>query len=484
MKPICKSSVCGLVARAAILFASSSLAACGEDAPANDDDHDHDHGTGGSGAGSTATNHRMFVVADGKLKAFELGSGEQVSGEVTNVTRVTDLRALRDGFLLGSLTDDNEVLVVDGKTMLEETRIPASSGGGIRPVHNYVTPTYDGTQYLMVLNDGNGEPEENTVTFIDIGEGSEQRFQAVGEAPLGIGHHKASFSRVRPRVTISNLNDCDKVLQVLDFGDPSDIQEVATFSAEDLGWDGSSTERTCDPTRAAGTVPSPHGAATGQNGKSYHNLTATGEIVEVDMEADEPTFRVISTGRTGGGGGYTTYGFGAYVYTLHTTPREGGDGEVCQIGQLTVLDTMEDEGSVASEIPLFYEGSECTRSLLGTDEEGVGPGHTVIDVANAQIFITPAGPFGDPDARVRQELVLSATDPSSPIQWDSIPIGAGTGHVNDAITGDSEYVLVVGTVDGTVSVIEAETRSVERTVEVGPNPSQVASWGSEEGPSY
>lgn len=447
----------------------AALSACSGDDPHSGH---HDTADGGPPTGSEIP-HRMFVVGDGKLKAFDLETGVQHPGEVTNVTRLVDLMATDDGFLLGNLTDDNTVLVVDGRTMLEEARIPSSTTGGTRPVHGYLTPKYEGQQFWLVLSDGSGEPVQNRATLVDVTPGSATRFQALGEAELGLGHHKASFSRTKRRVSVSNISDCNVVLQVLDFTDPTDIKELARSSAAQLGF------TTC----AEGNTPSAHGTATGANGKAYHNLTGPGDMVEIDMDADPPTFRMIPT-RAIGGGGYTTHGFGEWVYTLHAEPREGNGGPSCQIGQLTVLSTKAAEGTVAAEIPVFYEGPDCTRALVGTDEESAYPGHVLVDATHRQLFVTPAGGFGNASARVRRSLVFDASNPSQPVQVASISVGAGTGHMADALTGNDRYVLVVGTVDGTVTVIDAATRQVVRTIDVGPNPTQVATWGSAEGPSH
>src|SRR5688572_27269610 len=84
--------------------------ACGEDSKPNTP---NTHGL----------SHTLFVVGDGKLKAFDIATGAQRSGEIPNVTAATDLTALEDGHLIANLTSESKVLIVDGLQMLEHFRI-------------------------------------------------------------------------------------------------------------------------------------------------------------------------------------------------------------------------------------------------------------------------------------------------------------------------------------------------------------------------
>jgi hypothetical protein len=82
----------------------------------------------------------------------------------------------------------------------------------------------------------------------------------LGETRLGIGHHKVGFSMKRPRLAVSNIADCSDVVSVYDYQNPSDIKLIKTFSAADLGYDGSTPLKTCDfnvsftPEEMKGTV--------------------------------------------------------------------------------------------------------------------------------------------------------------------------------------------------------------------------------------
>jgi hypothetical protein len=158
----------------------------------------------------------------------------------------SDLLALASGVVLSNHTAANEVLIIDLKRRSEIGRLPSSSLGGVRPVHMYLSPAIEGRQYAVVLNDGNergtpkGErPKDSTSLLIDAVQSSPTFLKPVGEFRLGIGHHKAGFSMKRPRLAVSNIADCSDVVSVYDYQNPSDIKLVKSFSAADLGYDGS-----------------------------------------------------------------------------------------------------------------------------------------------------------------------------------------------------------------------------------------------------
>ena len=80
------------------------------------------------------------------------------------------------------------------------------------------------------------------------------------------------------------------------------------------------------------------------SGRAYCNLTSSGSIVVVDIDAATPTFQLLPT--TGTGGGKTeVHPGGRYVYSLQEEPRGG-----CTIGQLVVIDSTSD--SIVTQMPL------------------------------------------------------------------------------------------------------------------------------------
>lgn len=426
----------------------------------------------------------VYVAHDGVLVSYDVASGCERPGNVTNVLSPTDMQALDDGTVMVNLTAANNTAIVNGTTMLENgPRVPSATGG-TRPVHSYLSPERNGKRYWLALYDGQGSnPVTSKALFINVKAGTPNYLQGVGEVGLGVGHHKAAFSSTRERVIVSNISDCNNVLAAYDYSDIVNIQTLRTWSAQDYGWDGSTRARTCDPTFATGAPPAPHGCATSKvSGKIYCNLTSSGDIVATNIDATPPTFSIIRT--RGSGAGYTTaHQNGRFVYSLEERPREGSAGGVpCQIGQLVVIDASND-AAPAAEIPLLYKGPGCTTSLVGTDEETAGPGHILVSNDGKTLYISTAGGFGVDSARVRQQLVVDISNPGSPVQKPSIPVGASTGHHGDALSGDGRWVFVTNNKDGTVSQIDTSTNTVAKTLTVRSTPLTVATFGTSEGPS-
>ena len=462
-----------------------ALGGCGTDhEPSLDPDIDAGAGAGGSFA------HTLFVAREGSLSSYDLTTGQERPGTVTDVAGPVSLQALDDGLLLVNLSGRDEVLVVDGRTMREVARIPSSAMGGVRPVHGYISPAdVDGRRYWLALNDGSMNTRAtSSARFIDLGEGFSTYLQPAGEVGLGSGHHKASFSASRARVLISNLADCEDVMTVYDYTDPSKIEALATLTAAQAGWDGSSEQRTCDPTYASGMPPAPHGCATSPSaGKAYCNLTSSGEMVVADLDADPPAFQVLATGGTGGGE-TRMHPHGRYAYTVHQAPREVMDQtsgtlhRACQIGALSVTDTTTD--TVVTTMPLGYHGPGCGARLTGTPAETANPGHPYFGPDGSTLYIVTSGGFRVAGARVDRLLVLDTSDPAAPVQQPSLRVGTHTGHGAAALSGHGQYLFVVHAVDGTVSQIDTAGRALLATIPVGDSPRNVATFGQEEGPSH
>ncbi len=255
----------------------------------------------GDGGGNTKPGgpvaQALFVAHEGFIASYDIATGEERAGTLPNATGPVDIQAFDDGHLMVNLTGRNEVLIFDGKTMLEKTRLPSSSMGAMRPVHSYISPEIGGRSFWISFNDGaENMPATNSALFVDCKGSSSTYHQSMGEVALGVGHHKAAFSTTQARVVISNIADCADVLSVYDYSDPAAITRVATRSAAELGWDGSSFAKTCDATYQTGLPPAPHGCATSSvTGKVFCNLTGSGEIVVVDIDAATPTFKSLAT---------------------------------------------------------------------------------------------------------------------------------------------------------------------------------------------
>lgn len=459
-----------------LLFA----AACGEDG--HDHQHSHDTPVDGGVAGDAGTAdaqvvaHALFATEGETLIAFDVATGAARPATLANVKGPTDLQATDTGHLLVNLTATNEILVVDARTFREVARIKASDTGATRPVHAYVTPEVGGKRYWVANNDGEpGMAATNSLRFVDLTPGSATFLQAVGEIPLGLGHHKDAWSGKKARVSVSNIADCANVAQVIDYSDASKPRLVKKWSAADL-----------DPTRdCMKTGAGPHGGAGAENGHAYHNLTGWGAILAIDQDKDDPTFKLLPT--KGVGGGYTKAGKdGRWVYSLQRSPREGDatrPGVDCQIGNLVVIDSQSD--SVATEVPILLEGTDC-KDKLPAWATLVGPDNLVLAKDGKRLFVATQAeaPMGSTNpAYSDREVVFDLTDPAKPAQLASIKVGKHAGHRAHRVSGDGQWLFVVNGEDNTISQVKIADLTVTRTIPLKGKPAQLATWGSAEGPS-
>lgn len=433
---------------------------------------------------ATAMAHTLFVGLDGYVVSYEIASWEQRSGTISDADTPTDLYALDDGTLMLHLTGRNEVAAIDGRAMTELARWGSSAIGGTRPIHAYISPELGGESYWFAQNDGDGTAATSSVQIIDIVPTSSTYLQPLGEIGLGAGHHTAGFSPDSQRGIFGALSDCDAPLTVVDFSDASLPVAAHVITAADLGFDGSSFSTTCDPTYATGLPVSPNGCASSTvSGETYCNISTPGDIIALDL--DSPTsWTTIAT--SGSDGGYTEVSpDGAYIYSVQGIPREGDEnnpGASCQVGQLVTIDASTD--TVVSEVPMLLDGPDCTRSIVGTDEETDEPNKIVLNHDGSRLFITLAGGFGVTDARVRMLPVYDLSDPANPAQLASVPTGESSGFLGSTLSGDGGLYFVTDNIDDTITVIDAETLEVSHTLPVDGTPKTVASYGEAEGPSH
>ena len=426
-----------------------------------------------SGPGAEA----LYVAHDGVLVSYDIACGTERPGTVTNVLSPTDMQALEDGTVLVNLTAANATDIVDGQSMLERGRV-SSPMGGTRPVHSYISPERAGKRYWLALYDGQGSDlATSRARFIDIEAGSPSYLQGAGEVGLGIGHHKAAFSNTQQRVIVSNISDCGNVFSAYDYTNIGSVQRLKTWAATDLGWN--TPAKTCNPN----TNPmSPHGCATSKlSGEVYCNITASGEIAVMKIDASPPQLQTIIQTQ-GSGSGYTrAYPGGRFLYSLQEKPREGFGGATCQVGQLAVIDVSTD--TLATTVPLLYKGPGCNTPNAGTDEASVEPDHIRVSADAKTLYISIAGAFGDNNSHARQELVVDVTNPAAPVQKASIPVGLSTGHHGDALSGDGKWLFVTNNLDGTVTQVDTSSNRVTRTLTVRSTPLTLATFGTAEGPS-
>lgn len=425
----------------------------------------------GHGEDAERLKHTLFVAHNGgNLISYDIGTGNALPGEIPGMAGPSDMQILDNGILMVNLTDSNQILVVDAKTMIEIDRIPSSSATGTRPVHSFITNELNGKRYWVAMNDGvSGSKPSNSARFVQIKEGHADYLKAVGEVPLGIGHHKAAWSTKSERAVISSIGDTTDILTVIDYSNIESIQRVAT-----LDWKAAGLE--------FGKSASPHGCGISPaSGKGYCNLTAVGVIAAVDMDAATPNFKMIATG--GGGGGYTAaHTGGRYVYSVQARPREGAGGARCQVGQVAVIDSESD--SLVKELAVFLKGPACTDSIGATDQKTAGPGHILFTKDGTKAYVGMASSSSDSLGRSRVQLVLDVSDPADPEQLASVEIGASLSHHADIITGDGRDVFVANNQDASVTHIEAATGGVIKTLAVQANPKTLASYGEDEGPSH
>jgi YVTN family beta-propeller protein len=404
----------------------------------------------------------------------------------------SDLLALGSGIALSNHTAGNEVVLIDLRGRKEIGRLPSSSLGGVRPVHLYLSPAIEGRQYAVVLNDGNergtpkGErPKDSTLLLIDAVQSSPRFLKPVGETRLGIGHHKVGFSMKRPRLAVSNIADCSDVVSVFDYANPSEIKLVKTFSAADLGYDGSTPLKTCDETGKVGLMLSPHGTGTSAaTGRVYHFLTGTGQIAAFDIDADVPTVKLMQTAGTGGASVKDLPG-GRFMVVPQRGPREvhqKADGSVCQVGQLAVIDAVAEK--VAAQVPVFYEAT-CRSSIVGTPHERAALQYAMPAPDGKTVFVEIGTLYGPPNvpAESRFVAVFDLTDPYRPVQLPSISVGAGNDTREHALTGDGALLVVTNSLENSVSVIDVRSRQVVRTIPTVNRPYRVVTFSEELGPS-
>jgi YVTN family beta-propeller protein len=436
----------------------------------------------------------QIVAVSGRdqLALYDLATGAELA-RFDAPGGSSDLVALGSGVALSNHTSGNEVILIDLKRRTEVGRLPSSSLGGIRPVHMYLSPAIEERQYVVVLNDGNerstpkGErPKDSTLLLIDAVQSSPTFLKPIGEVRLGIGHHKAGFSMKRPRVAVSNISDCSDVVSVYDYQNVSDIKLVKTFSAADLGYDGSTPLKTCDETGKIGVMLSPHGTGTSAaTGRVYHFLTGTGQIAAFDIDADVPTVKLIQTAGSGGASVKDLPG-GRFMVVPQRGPREvyqRADGSLCQVGQLAVIDAVAEK--VAAQLPVFYGEPTCRTSIAGKPHERAALQYAMPAPDGKTVFVEIGTLYGAPNvvAESRFLAVFDLSDPYRPVQLPSIPVGAGNDTRDHALGGDGKLLLIPNSLDNSVSVIDVGLRQVARTIPTVTKPFRVVTFSEGIGPS-
>jgi hypothetical protein len=404
----------------------------------------------------------------------------------------TDIQMTPAGVAILNHTAGNQLILIDAAAAREIGRIPASGIGATRPVHAYLSHPIDGRQFFVVLNDGveantpvGQRPADSSMLLVNITPGQPRYLEAAGEVRLGRGHHKAAFSTRRPRVAISNIADCADVITVYDYTNPREIAAVKTFSAADFGFDGATAARTCDETGRRFTALAPHGSGSSlATGRAFHFITGTGQIAAIDIDAEVPSLAVISTSGVGGNA-VKDFPGGAFMVAAQRTPREiglRGQGETCQVGQIAIIDAA--GLNLAAQVPIRYDGPDCTRSLVGAPEANASPAYPITSADGKLLFIQlgTIAPAAGQRAETRMTALFDISNPRRPVQLPSIAVGAGNGARENALSGDGSRLLTPDTLADTVSVIGVTERRMVASFATVAAPSRVVTFGPE-GPS-
>jgi YVTN family beta-propeller protein len=435
--------------------------------------------------------HVMLVVGKDEAGVYDVGSSREIS-RIAMTGASLDTMTLANGVALFNNTGGNQVIVVNLKDGKEITRIPASSLGGTRPVHSYLSPVMGGRQFYVALNDGveastpAGEvPKDSSLTLIDVVPGSATYLKPVGEVRLGRGHHKVAFSTTRARMVVSNIGDCKDVLSVYDFANPAEIRLIKSFSAKDFGFDGSTALKTCDEAAKTGVRLSPHGVGTSAaTGEAYHFITGTGQVALINIDADDPTLRTIQTAGVGGSTAKDMPG-GKFIVVPQRTPREVQDragGIVCQVGQIAVIDAVNRQ--LVSQTPMLYGDGSCATSLVGKPEAAANPSYVGFNKDGSRMFVAlgTLGGAQNAAATVDLTLVFDMSNPRQPKQLAPVKTEARQGS-DIVMANGGKLAFIPNSVAGTVSVVDTETMKVLQTVKTVAGPSRLSTFSPTAGTS-
>lgn len=410
----------------------------------------------------------LYVSGRDALVAYDATTGEERQRFATPGIS-SDMLVTPGGHVILNHRDGHAVLIIEAATGREVARLPSSGMGGRMPVHSYLLAMPDGRWIAAILNDGveaqtppGTAAQDSTMMLIGASEDRPDFGQVLGEIRLGRGHHKLAVTRDGARVSISNTGDCGELVGIYTLSPPA---RIASFGAASIGLDGSTPERRCDPTRAAGVRPSPHGTGMAAGtGTHFHNMNGTGQFLAIQAEATPPGSTVLATGGTGGAS-IAAHPAGRFLYAPQNTPRGGGNP--CQAGQIAVLDGA--GPALAAEIPILVEGPGCTAA-----SGGVRPAYAFATPDGRSLFVT-LGTLNPALAdRARHVAVFDLSDPARPVQRPSIAVGAAAGHRDGKLTADGAWLVVPNGADNTVSILDTQRREVARSFPTVAQPNRVA----------
>lgn len=405
----------------------------------------------------TATAETLWVTGADKVGAYDVKSGSEVAS-FDLPGRTADLHVLPNGRVVLNYRAKAELVLFDATSRKEVARLPSSRMGGVNPHHGYVLRT-SGNLLYVVGNDGENAERDSTLSLFRVIPNA-PGLEYAGEIRLGAGHHKVAHFPGQDWISVSNINDCGNVVQVIDISDPPAPKTIRSISAKDIGYDGSAPDKTCDATGKAGRRLTPHGAgATGQF--HVHNLNATGQMVVIRRDGQA---LVLPSAGTGGASAVATKD--GKLYLTQFSPREGAaasPGKACQIGQLSVISSA---GTGLEQIPVLKD-KDCTEK-----PNGARLGYVSL-MPDGETLLLPLATLGN-DASPVALLARFRLGASGVEQLSSLEIGKNLGHRDHAWSTDGKLFAFPNNKDNSVSIVDAASGKVASTIPVVPDPLRVA----------
>jgi YVTN family beta-propeller protein len=425
----------------------------------------------------------LYVAHEGFIASYDIATGAERAGTLPNATGPVDMQSFDDGHLMINLTGRNEVLIFDGKTMLEKTRLPSSSLGAMRPVHSYISPEIGGRSFWISFNDGaDNMPATNSALFVDCKGRAPPTTRPWSEVALGVGHHKAAFSTTQARVVISNIADCADVLSVYDYSDP-----VGDHARRDAIGGGAGLGRLQLPEDVRCHVPERPAARAARLRHVEHDRQ--GVLQPDGLGRDHRRRRRRRDAHVqvaGHGRRRRRLHQGVARRPLHLLAAErSARGEHGSPGRHVPdrparrhrRDGRDRRGAAAAAV----QGRRLRR---GPHRHGGGQqrGRSHPHQSRRQDAVRRRG------WRLRRRgRDLRSGDhrrhhhARSPVLKPSLAVGQGTSHRADALSGDGKFVFVVNNVDGSVTQIDVATATVVKTIRTMATPQTIATWGTAEG---
>lgn len=404
------------------------------------------------GAATAAQSQTLWVTGENGAAAYDIASGVQKAAfDIAGKT--SDMHALPNGFVVVNHRAEAQLILLDAGTLTEAGRMPSSTLGGINPHHAYVLRTGNADLYV-VMHDGDDPEQNSTVSLFRVTDTAPGLVHA-GEIRVGNGHHKLAHHPGQNWISVSNINDCDNLVQVIDITDPANPATIRKISAGDIGYDASSADKTCDATGEAGRKLSPHGAGATSTYHA-HNLTRSGQMLVIRADGSAQTVE------TGGTGGASAVSRGDRLYLTQFSPRAGvADGAACQVGQITVLDA---EAALAAQVPML-KAPGCDA-----DAQGARLGYVSLS-DDGKTLLLPLGTLGS-DAQPNDVIARAELTEAGLVQLPSIQAADNLGHRDHGWNGTLS--AFPNNQANTVSVVDNVAGTVVASVPVLDTPSRVA----------